>query len=116
MLEVDAHALFTAVVLNEVTAAAIDEIRTAPRRIAVRRELDLDHFGAHLGKHQGTGRARHDMREIEHFVAVKHMARNLTSHQSFLLQSAAYLSDVSLTSASNSFFVGLAKALSDSAC
>jgi hypothetical protein len=37
--------------------------------VTVRRFLDLDHVGAHVGQHQGAGRPRHDMGEIDDLEA-----------------------------------------------
>src|SRR6266851_9538850 len=71
LLRVDADAFFAAVVLNVIAAPALDHDERAARGIAVRREFDLDDLGAHLGEHQRAGRARNDLREVEHLVAVE---------------------------------------------
>src|ERR1700737_3337052 len=71
LLRIDADAFFAAVVLDVIAAPALDHDERAARGIAVRREFDLDDLGAHLGEHQRAGRARDDLRKVEHLVAVK---------------------------------------------
>ena len=71
--EVQAEALLAAVLLDEVGAAPVAHRGQQPRRVAHRRLLDLDDFGAHLGHKAGYCRARQILREVQHAHAGQHM-------------------------------------------
>ena len=45
---IDAQALLAAVLLDEITAAAVAKIRQMARTIATGWQLDFDYFGSHL--------------------------------------------------------------------
>jgi len=84
--DVDANSLLAAIVLDKVTAAAIDKHFGGAGRIAGRRQFDLDHFRAHLGQHQRAGRACDDLRKVENFIAVEDVPRSNAGQYLFLLR------------------------------
>ena len=59
----------------EVAAGQEITILELTHMIAVTAALDLDYVGAHLAHDSRTGRARHEMREIENAVAFEHPER-----------------------------------------
>jgi hypothetical protein len=68
--QVEAHALFTAVVHGEVDALPADERRHPPRLLAAGR-LDLDDVGAEVREQQAAARSGLEPRELEHPHAVE---------------------------------------------
>src|SRR5579885_219949 len=79
-LQADATALLAAIVLTEVTAAAVNPDLGAAGGIPRGRHLDLHHLRAHLRHHQSAGRSGDDLGEVQNLVAVEDMPRRLRAH------------------------------------
>ena len=66
LLEVERDALLVAVHHQERRRHVADPGRNHVAGVVAGRDLlDLDHLGAHVGEHQGAGRTRHDVREVD---------------------------------------------------
>src|SRR5579885_1425332 len=82
-LNVDAQALFAQVLLDEIAAAVVLEVRHPAGLIAAGRHLDLDYLGAHLGHHAGHGRPGDVLAEVQHLVAAKDVLVWMLDHSNF---------------------------------
>jgi len=79
LFRVDADALFAPILLDVVSAAAVAERPEAAREVALRRQLDLDHFRSHLGEEPGARRAGEHLGEVEHLETVEHVTHQASS-------------------------------------
>jgi hypothetical protein len=69
--QVDAEALFPAVLLNEEGAALIADVIECAGVVAIRRHLNLDNFRTHPGHQAGGSRAGDEVSKVENLVSVE---------------------------------------------
>src|SRR5262245_1718495 len=79
-LKVEREALLVAVEDREKTCAGSFQ----PAGVVAGERLDLDHFGAEIGKHQPAGRAHHHVRELDDAHPVKGKYSVLLQHEILL--------------------------------
>ena len=70
---IDANALLAAIALDLIAGAPVTQIGQGTRSFTIRRELDLDHLGAHLGQEPRRGRSSQDLRKVQYSNAVENI-------------------------------------------